>query len=51
MAECAEVSRSSVRGSVFAEESLCLQYFGSAFWKYPVHVFVGLIIKGEHKSW
>ena len=32
--------------SVFAEESHCLQYFGSAFWKYPVHIFVGSIIKG-----
>ena len=40
--ESEEVSRSTV----FAKESQCLQYFGSAFWKYPVHTFVGFIIKG-----
>ena len=44
MAGCAEVSSCSV----FAEESSCLQFFGSGFWKYPVYVFAGLIIKGEH---
>ena len=43
-----DVPRSSVESSVFAEESHCLQYFGSAFRKYPVHIFVGSIIKGVY---
>lgn len=48
MAESVQARSVEITGcSVLAEESLCLEFFNSAFWQYPVHVLIGFIMKGE----